>query len=110
MLLTVVAWAIAANVANHLFLAGVQPFELAGASAIIATFGLAVLDSLFGRTHAKPISHQQFALGLILVGLVGADYAKLEIVGADLADRKEFEPTQLSKESGKLAWHQVGRR
>ncbi|NJM86511.1 MAG: hypothetical protein HC847_04160 [Hydrococcus sp. RU_2_2] len=28
--LTVVAWAIAANVANSLFLVGVQPFELAG--------------------------------------------------------------------------------
>ncbi|NJR59842.1 MAG: EamA family transporter [Cyanobacteria bacterium CRU_2_1] len=78
MLLTVIAWAIAANVANRLFLAGVQPFELAGASAIIATFGLAILDSLFGRTHAKPINWQQFALGLILVGLVGADYLAIQ--------------------------------
>ncbi|MUG98627.1 EamA family transporter [Scytonema sp. UIC 10036] len=78
MLLTVVAWAIAANVANHLFLAGVQPFELAGASAIVATFGLAILDSLFGRSHARPINRQQFALGLILVGLVGADYLAIQ--------------------------------
>ena len=76
--LTVVAWAIAANVANHLFLAGVQPFELAGASAMIATFGLAILESLFGRAHAQPISRPQFALGLILVGLVGADYLAIQ--------------------------------
>jgi DME family drug/metabolite transporter len=61
-----------------LFLAGVQPFELAGASAMIATFGLAVLDSLFGRSYAKPLNRQQFALGLILVGLVGADYLAIQ--------------------------------
>ncbi|MEG3987792.1 DMT family transporter [Microcoleus sp. S28C3] len=78
MLLTVVAWAIAANVANRLFLSGVQPFELAGASATIATFGLAILDSLVGRSHAKPIDRPQFALGLILVGLVGADYLAIQ--------------------------------
>lgn len=78
MLLTVFAWAIAANVANHLFLAGVQPFELAGASAMIATFGLAILESLFGHAHAQPINRTQFALGLILVGLVGADYLAIQ--------------------------------
>lgn len=78
MLLTVVAWAIAANVANRLFLTGVQPFELAGASAAIATFGLAILDSLIGRSHAQPINRPQFALGLILVGLVGADYLAIQ--------------------------------
>jgi hypothetical protein len=73
-LITVVAWAIAANVANSLFLVGVKPFELAGASAIVATFGLVVLKSLLGRTHAQPLNRQQFILGLILVGLAGADY------------------------------------
>ncbi|NJM59491.1 MAG: EamA family transporter [Oscillatoriales cyanobacterium RU_3_3] len=78
MILTVVAWAIAANVANRLFLSGVQPFELAGASATIATFGLAILDSLLGRSHAKPIDRPQFTLGLILVGLVGADYLAIQ--------------------------------
>jgi DME family drug/metabolite transporter len=78
MILAVIAWAIAANVANRLFLKGVQPFELAGTSAIIATFGLALLDSLVGRSHAKPINHQQFALGLILVGLVSADYLAIQ--------------------------------
>lgn len=75
---TVIAWAIAANVANSLFLVGVQPFELAGASAMIATFGLAVIDSLIGCSHAQPITRQQFALGLVLVGLVGADYLAIQ--------------------------------
>lgn len=75
---TVLAWAIAANVANRLFLSGVHPFELAGASAMLATFGLAILDSLMGRSHAQPISRQQFALGLILVGLVGANYLAIQ--------------------------------
>jgi DME family drug/metabolite transporter len=77
-LLTVLAWAIAANVANNLFLVGVQPLELAGASAIIATFGLAILDSLIGRSHAKPINRPQFALGVMLVGLVGTNYLAIQ--------------------------------
>jgi drug/metabolite transporter, DME family len=76
--LAAIAWAIAANVANSLFLAGVSPLELSGVSAMIATFGLAILDSLFGRSHAQPISRQQFALGLILVGLGGADYIAIQ--------------------------------
>lgn len=78
MILTVFAWAIAANVANGLFLAGVQPLELAGGSAIIATFGFALLDCLFGRAHARPLNRQNFVLGLILVGLVGADYLAIQ--------------------------------
>ena len=73
-LITVFAWAIAANVANSLFLVGVKPFELAGASAIVATFGLAVLESFLGQIHAQPLIRQQFIWGLILVGLAGADY------------------------------------
>lgn len=77
-LITVFVWAIAANVANSLFLVGVQPFELAGASAVIATFGLAVLESLLGRAQARPLNRQQFVLGLILVGLVGADYLAIQ--------------------------------
>ncbi|MCU0537913.1 MAG: EamA family transporter [Hydrococcus sp. Prado102] len=78
LVITVVAWAIAANVANSLFLVGVQPFELAGASAAIATFGLAILDSFIGRSHSKPIDRKEFVLGLILVGLVGADYLAIQ--------------------------------
>lgn len=58
-ILTVFAWAIAANVANSFFLKGLQPFELAGAIATIATFGLAILDSLVGRSHAQAISRQE---------------------------------------------------
>ena len=75
---TVFAWAIAANVANSLFLKGVQPFELAEASATIATFGLAILDSLVGHPHAQAISRKELVLGLILVGLVGADYLAIQ--------------------------------
>lgn len=77
-ILAVVAWAIAGNVANHLFLAGVQPFELAGASTAIATFGFAILDCLVGRSHARAIDRQQFAMGLILVGLVGTTYLSIQ--------------------------------
>lgn len=76
--LTVVLWAVAANVANDLFLKGVSPFELAGASSIIATFGLAVLDSFVGRSQAQMMNRRQFGLGLVLVGLVGADYLAIQ--------------------------------
>lgn len=76
--LTVILWAVAANVANSLFLKGVSPFELAGASAVIATFGLAVLDSFIGRSQAQRMNRQQFGLGLVLVGLVGADYLAIQ--------------------------------
>jgi drug/metabolite transporter, DME family len=33
---------------------------------------------LFGRAHARPLNRQNFALGLILVGLVGADYLAIQ--------------------------------
>lgn len=77
-LLTVLCWAIAANVAFNLFRAGIQPLELAGVSAMIATFGLAILHSFFGRGQAKPMSAKQFALGLVLVFLVAADYVAIQ--------------------------------
>ncbi|MBN3878734.1 MAG: EamA family transporter [Nostoc sp.] len=77
-LLTVLCWASAANVAFNLFRAGIQPLELAGASAIIATFGLAIFHSFCGRGQAKPMSLKQFALGLVLVFLVGADYIAIQ--------------------------------
>jgi len=47
-LLAVLFWAVAANVAHDLFAAGVKPLELAGASAIIATLGLTILNSFGG--------------------------------------------------------------
>lgn len=83
--LAVILWALAANVANSLFLTGVHPLVLAGASAIIATFGLAILDSFIGRTHAQPMNRQQFALGLVLVGLVGADYVAIQLLPVAVA-------------------------
>lgn len=77
-LLTVLCWAIAANVAFDLFTAGIHPLELAGASAMIATFGLAILQSFWGRGQTKPMHLKQFALGLVLVFLVAADYVAIQ--------------------------------
>lgn len=77
-LLTVLGWAIAANIAFDLFRAGIQRPELAGVSAMIATFGLAILHSFCGRGQAKPMSLKQFALGLVLVFLVAADHAAIQ--------------------------------
>lgn len=77
-LFTVLFWAVAANVAYDLFTVGINPLELAGASAIIATFGLAVLHSFFGRGQTRRMSWKQFVLGLVLVCLVGADYIAIQ--------------------------------
>ncbi|HEY9656828.1 MAG TPA: EamA family transporter [Allocoleopsis sp.] len=77
-LLTVLCWALAANVAFDLFRAGTQPLELAAASAIIATFGLAILNSFWGQSHTKPMRLKQLGLGLVLVLLVGADYMAIQ--------------------------------
>ncbi|MBD2465864.1 EamA family transporter [Oscillatoria sp. FACHB-1407] len=77
-LFTVLFWAIAANVAYDLFTAGVNPLELAGASAMIATFGLAILHSFFGRGQTQKMHWKQFVLGLVLVCLIGADYIAIQ--------------------------------
>lgn len=77
-LLTVLCWAFAANVAFALFAAGIQPLALAGTSAMIATFGLAVLHSFWERGQTRRMSLKQFALGLILVLLVAADYVAVQ--------------------------------
>lgn len=77
-LLTVLCWALAANVAFDLFTVGINPLELAGASAIIATFGLAILNSFWGCGQTKPMNLKQFALGLVLVFLVAADYVAIQ--------------------------------
>ncbi|UBF28935.1 DMT family transporter [Kovacikia minuta CCNUW1] len=71
-------WAVAANLAFDLFRVGIHPLELAGASALIATVGLAILHSFGGRGQTKPMSLKQFALGLVLVFLVAADYVAIQ--------------------------------
>lgn len=76
--LTVLCWAFAANVAFDLFTTGINPLELAGVSAMIATFGLAILNSFGGRGQTRPMSLKQFALGLVLVFLVAADYVAIQ--------------------------------
>lgn len=77
-LLRVLCWALAANVAYDLFMAGINPLELAGVSAMIATFGLAILNSFWGRGQTKPMNLKQFALGLVLVFLVATDYVAIQ--------------------------------
>lgn len=77
-LLTVLFWAVAANVAHDLFTTGINPLELAGASAMIATFGLAIVNSFWGGGQTRPMNLKQFALGLVLVFLVGADYIAIQ--------------------------------
>jgi len=76
-LTTVLSWAVAANVAFDLFTSGVRPLELAGISAMIATFGLAILHSFLGGGH-RPMHPKQFVLGLVLVFLVAADYIAIQ--------------------------------
>jgi DME family drug/metabolite transporter len=76
--LTTLCWAFAANIAFDLFRTGVHPLELAGASAMIATFGLAILHSFLGREPIKPMSLKQFVLGLVLVFLVATDYVAIQ--------------------------------
>lgn len=77
-LLSVLCWALAANVAFDLFADGINPLEMAGVSAMIATFGLAILHSFWGRGQTRPMSLKQFALGLVLVFLVAADYIAIQ--------------------------------
>lgn len=55
-LLTTLCWAFAANIAFDLFRAGIHPLELAGVSAMIATFSLAILHSFLGCEPMKPMS------------------------------------------------------
>jgi DME family drug/metabolite transporter len=92
-LLTVILWAIAANVATSLFLAGVPPFEVAGVGTMIATFGLAIIDSFFGssqnavlhESYTRKLSRQEFAAGLSLAGLVGMDYLAIQQLSVAVA-------------------------
>ncbi|MBD1866422.1 EamA family transporter [Cyanobacteria bacterium FACHB-471] len=77
-LITVLCWAVAANVAHDLFTAGINPLELAGTSAMIATLGFAILNSFWGGGQTRPMGLKQFALGLVLVCLIGADYIAIQ--------------------------------
>ena len=73
----VVLWAVASNVVSGLFVAGVNPFELAVSSMVIAAFSLAVVNSFSIKPEAKAMSRQQFILGLLFAGLTGANYLAL---------------------------------
>ncbi len=70
----VIFWAVATNVINSLFVAGVNPFELVVSGVAITTFGLAVVNSFMIKPEAKAMSRQQFILGLLFAGLIGVNY------------------------------------
>ncbi|GAB4377294.1 MAG: EamA family transporter [Elainellaceae cyanobacterium] len=59
-------WAIAAIVASELFQAGVQPFELTVARAVIAAIGLAGMNQLRQSTRKRLIDWRMLSLGLSL--------------------------------------------
>lgn len=73
-LFSVMLWAVAANTISSLLVAGVNPFELAVSSVAIATFSLAVVNSFRMKAEVKAMSRQQFILGLLFAGLIGANY------------------------------------
>lgn len=73
-LFTVVLWAVAANIISSLLVAGVNPFELAASSVAISTFSLAVVNSFRMKPEVKAMNRQQFILGLLFAGLIGANY------------------------------------
>ena len=74
---TVILWAVSSNVIGSLLEADVNPFELAVSSMVIATFGLAVVNSFKLKPEAKVMSRQQLILGLLFAGLIGANYLAL---------------------------------
>ncbi|WP_146134159.1 EamA family transporter [Chlorogloea sp. CCALA 695] len=73
-LFSVMLWAVAANTISSLLVAGVNPFELTVSSVAISTFGLAVVSSFRMKAEVKAMSRQQFILGLLFAGLIGANY------------------------------------
>lgn len=70
----VILWAVSSNVISSLLEADVNPFELAVSSMVIATFGLAVVNSFRLKPEAKVMSLQQLILGLLFAGLTGVNY------------------------------------
>lgn len=73
-LFAIMLWAVAANLISSLLVSGVNPLELAVSSVAIATFGLAVVSSFRMKPEVKAMSRQQFILGLLFAGLIGANY------------------------------------
>lgn len=81
----VILWAVASNVISSLFVANVNPFELAVSSMVIATFGLAVVNSFRIKPEAKVMSRQQFILGLLFAGLTGVNYLAIALLPVAVA-------------------------
>lgn len=78
-------WALSANIASSLFNVGVSPFELAGVSTMLATFGLAIVKSFRQQEVLKQPNLQQFILGAVFALLSAVNYlaiAKLPVAVA----------------------------
>ena len=81
----VIFWAVSSNVISSLLEADVNPFELAVSSMVIATFGLAVVNSFRLKPEAKVMSRQQFILGLLFAGLTGVNYLAIALLPVAVA-------------------------
>lgn len=77
-------WAIAAIVASQLFQAGVQPFELAAARAVIAAIGLAVVNQ-FNPSSRKLLDWRILALGLSLTFVTVSYYVAIDRLAVSVA-------------------------
>lgn len=67
-------WAIAANVASSLFQVGVNPFDLAGVTTIVATVALMLVQMLHKGLPMLSLRPAQFVLGILFTLFVAADY------------------------------------
>lgn len=77
-------WAIAAIVAKQLFEAGVSPFELAMARAVIAALGLAVVDYLWQPSRSL-ITWRILILGLSLALVTASYYVAIQHLSVAVA-------------------------
>ncbi|MFN2490984.1 MAG: DMT family transporter [Actinomycetota bacterium] len=66
-------WAVAASIARDLFAAGVTPFELAEARAVVACVGLALVPASWRRPARRPPTALVLLLG-VAIALVNATY------------------------------------
>jgi DME family drug/metabolite transporter len=71
-------WAVAANVASSLFQTGVNSFDLAGVTTIIATVALTLVQIARKGLPALSIRPAQFVLGILFTLFVAADYLAIE--------------------------------
>jgi drug/metabolite transporter, DME family len=78
-------WAIAASVASELFRAGVSPFELAAARAVVAAIGLGMMRQLGQPAPLKFRDWQVWALGLSLALVTISYYMAIDRLAVAVA-------------------------